>query len=291
MSGSAKSMRLKFKGEKKRSSKDHGDHGAGGGGKRRRLENEESDVEEVAWVNVENDYDISGPTFIYHSEGDFKQRILAYNTTLSALELCTFSDKLPTQTEIDGEVVQVVQQEITPQSVHQVWVANRIPGSKKWTFKSAESKFLSCDKFGHVTADSDARGPREEWETTNRLVAEKGLALRSYYGGYLTVDQVAGGKMVIRADTETVGESEMWKMKVQWKYRHQSRNVTLDRVKRHKAGDAAGKRGEVLDEEKLMQAWGSRGVAEMGDKKSLRKAMKEGRLAEAMLDRREKMKR
>lgn len=52
----------------------------------------------------------------------------------------------------------------------------------------------------------------------------QGVALRSYHGGYLTLDEVAGGKMVVRGDAENVGASETWNVRVQWKFRHEVRN-------------------------------------------------------------------
>ncbi len=206
--------------------------------------------------------------------------------------------------------------ETTPTSVHQVFVASRVAGTDAWNLKSAEGRYLGlvsspssaksedgAPALTAVNAQAEARGPNEAW-FLERVVGLggscAGIALRSAAGGYLQLDEVAGGKVVVRADGTGPSAGECaWQVKVQWKHRHAARKEHLHA-------------GPTLSGSGLKQAYdpaadlGS-GAAALGklnrsrlgliggkqvdiSNRGLAKAAKEGRLAEEMLERRIKAK-
>ena len=176
--------------------------------------------------------DVTGPTFLFQSSEDWAHPFtLAFNPTLNALEaLAILPPEIPPASSTSGQLAELegaeivsISSEVTPQSIYQVWVASRIAGlDDKWTFRGADGKYLGCDKYGVVKSASEARGPQEEWQVVAQPGSER-LALRSVHGGYLTLDQVAGGKRVVRADAESITDAELWHVRVQWKFRHKAR--------------------------------------------------------------------
>jgi protein FRG1 len=85
---------------------------------------------------------------------------------------------------------------------------------------TGEGKFLSCDKHGLVAADREARGPQEEWTP---VILEGGMvAFMNVYDKYLGVDEVAGGQLVLRGDSDTAGFQERFYVKIQNKYKQEA---------------------------------------------------------------------
>ncbi|GAA5968282.1 hypothetical protein JCM11641_003795 [Rhodosporidiobolus odoratus] len=186
-----------------------------------------------------------------------------------------------------------------PQDVHHVWVCTRIPDTQdKVTFRSGTGKFLSADEYGAVTADREARGLQEEWSLEES--GEGRLALKSAYGKFLSVDVVAGGKVELRADEESVGPGERWKVLMQGEFVAKARKQYNDRngIKTGSGGrgdgltvvkDLAGAEVDAI-KKYHHHAKGSDLVGTADDARALKRARKEGKLAEAMLDRRAKLK-
>lgn len=100
-----------------------------------------------------------------------------------------------------------------PTQIDAIWRCARVPESEdKITLKSAQDRFLACDQVGVVSAEREARGAQEEFifipmhEHTGRGA----FALQSAaFGKYLGVDEVAGGKLELRCDADTIGEDEV----------------------------------------------------------------------------------
>ncbi|GAA5978519.1 hypothetical protein JCM10908_004386 [Rhodotorula pacifica] len=189
-----------------------------------------------------------------------------------------------------------------PSDVHHVWVCARIPDTNdKVTFRSGSGRFLASDELGRVSADREARGMQEEW--TLEPVEGEGqpksgrMVIKSAYGKYLSVDVVAGGKVELRADETKEGPTERWKIMMQGEFVVKAKKQYNERngIKtKPDAGytvvtDLAG--AEVAAISKYHHhARGADAVGTAEDVRALKKARKEGKLAEAMLDRRMKLK-
>lgn len=347
-----KSLRLSFKGEAPKKRKRS--HESSSGSRRHKTGRSHadrggiSDVEDVggdeqAWVSVESELDLSGPCFIFtrsRLEPHAALHSVAFQPTLQSVEAAAVlpasglasNDDIATLHASDPRLAEELEgaeivpsneslgmdtDTITPQSVYQVWVATKVPGSEspaRFTFKSAEGKFLGADKHGTLRASMEARGPQEEWtlKTAAGPSGQRQWMLRSVHGQYLALDQVAGGKTVVRADAErseasSEDASALWNIKVQWKHRHAARHASGDAdaqgLRRTKANDPTAlqhnARDQVISQE--LDTLRSRAGAQYmpsnygasmskEERRALRKAQKEGRLAEEMLDRRTKLK-
>ncbi|KAF8201540.1 FRG1-like family-domain-containing protein [Pholiota molesta] len=277
MSDKIRPTKLKFKGEKtkKKRKREDGEDAVGRSSKRKA---DEKDPE--TWVLPESVNELRGPTFIVHPS-DPSPLSINYNSTTNRLTLSSL-DKDKTE---DGDAINVLDR--TPTDVSQVWVITRIAGASTINLRTGtgEGKFLSCDAHGLVSADRDARGPQEEW--TPVVLPDGMVAFMNVYEKYLGVDEAAGGSLQLRGDSDEVGFAERFWVKIQHKYKKEAH----EEEKKRKEGLTAP---PVIDESstnRIHQAWGAgRSIVSAEDKKELKRARKEGRLAEAMLDRRAKLK-
>ena len=109
----------------------------------------------------------------------------------------------------------------TPTDVSQVWVVTRVASSLTVNIHTGvgEGKFVSCDKHGLVSADREACGPQEE---CTPVVFHSGMvAFQNVYEKYL-VDEVAGGQLALRGDSEEVSFGEHFWVKIQSKYKKEA---------------------------------------------------------------------
>lgn len=195
-----KATKLRFKGEskKRKRTRHNEDNGAGPSG------TDEQDAE--SWVNPTSALFIRGPVWITHSSESVKYCI-TFNSISNKLILAT----LPLDASADG-----------PTDVAQVWVATRIAGTDTIDLRTGSAdgggRFISCDTHGLVSADRSARGPQESW--TPEYIEEGGgaWAFKNIYGKYLGVDEVAGGSMALRGDSDNAGAAEQFHIRIQRKY-------------------------------------------------------------------------
>lgn len=209
-----RSTKLKFKGEKtrkKRKRHDDDDTDAGRSTKRR-----EDDRDPDTWVLPEQANEIRGPTFIFHPS-DPSPISINFNSTTNRIVLYSL-DK--SKNEDDSTPPTLLEQ--TPSDVAQVWVTTRVAGSPTINLRTGigEGKFLSCDKHGLVSADRDARGPQEEW--TPVIFPDGMVAFMNIYEKYLGIDEIAGGSLQLRGDSEEVGFRERFWVKIQNKYKKEA---------------------------------------------------------------------
>lgn len=225
MADQIRSTKLKFKGEKpkKKRKREHGDDDKRGGSSRRKVDEQEPE----SWVMPENVNELRGPTFIIHpSEPPIS---INYNSTAHRIVL----NALDKERADDNEVVKLLDR--TPADVSQVWVITRVSGSATINIRTGtgEGKFLSCDAHGIVSADRDARGPQEEW--TPVVLPDGMIAFMNVYEKYLGIDEVAGGTLQLRGDSEEVGFAERFWVKIQNKYKKEAN----DEEKKRKEGISA----------------------------------------------------
>ncbi|KAG1832090.1 FRG1-like family-domain-containing protein [Suillus variegatus] len=268
-----RSTQLKFKGDKikKKRKREHHDEGSAS----KRVEDEDPET----WVLPENAAEIRGPTFIIHPS-DPSPISVNFDSTRNKIVLSSLDKDSTSDTDTPSLLDRI------PTEVAQVWVTTRVAGSATINLRTGtgEGKFLSCDKHGIVSAFREARGPEEEW--TPVILPDGMVAFMNVYENYLSVDEVAGGSLQLRGDSEEVGFRERFWLKIQSKYKKEAHE---EKKKRE-----AGSELTVIDETStnhMHQAWGAgRSVVSQEDKRELKRARKEGRLAEALLDRRAKLK-
>jgi protein FRG1 len=103
-------------------------------------------------------------------------------------------------------------------------------GGHKISLKSAFERYLSTDKFGVVTCDTEAVGPTEEWEIVTR---DDGMGLISARGKFLSADE-SGAKgsasAVARADSDEMKFTEVFKIRCQAQNKIKSRKRKAETV-------------------------------------------------------------
>lgn len=222
-----RSTKLKFKGEKikKKRKRDAVDDEAGLPTRKRR--DDDGDLE--TWVMPEDATEVRGPTFIVHPS-DPSPMSVNFNATAGRVLLQPL-DKSKAD-EGPEETIPVLDR--VPTDISQVWVVTRVAGSSTINLRTGtgEGKFLSCDKHGLVSADREARGPQEEW--TPELLPDGMVAFKNIYERYLSVDEVAGGTLQLRGDSEEVGFRERFWIKIQHRYKKEAN----DEEKKKKTGIA-----------------------------------------------------
>ncbi|KZT55106.1 hypothetical protein CALCODRAFT_499051 [Calocera cornea HHB12733] len=272
--------KLSFKGEKplKKKKKQH---------REGRSREDEGDPQD--WVFPDVPEQILGPTFILSPASSLSATYcLAYDSTRGRLNLSALAEDSPTD---------------RPTEIPQVWVATRVAGTTSVNLRTPDGKFLSCDKYGVVSADSEARGPQEEWvaervegpapevkeeEDEDKPAvapAEIHFGFKSVHGGWIGLDELAGGKLGVRGDAE---KPEPWVVRVQkeWKFK-----AGEEERRRNEIDNPGKRRIDEVETNHNFQAWGAgRSVTSHEDTRELKKARKDGMLSEAMLDRRAKLK-
>ncbi|KAJ7097807.1 FRG1-like family-domain-containing protein [Mycena belliarum] len=279
MSDKVKSSRLTFKGDSKKKKRKRED---GDGGRPSKRKDDDKDPE--TWVLPEASNEIRGPTFIVHPS-DPSPICVTYNSTSNRVILSVLDKARADDAAEDPEPPTLLER--TPTDVSQVWVITRVAGSPTVNLRTGtgEGKFLSCDAHGLVAADRDARGPQEEW--TPVVLPDGMVAFMNVYEKYLSVDEVAGGALTLRGDSEEVGFRERFWIKVQYKYKKEAN----EEEKQKKDGLSDPLQIDETGTNKIYQTWGmGRSVTSEADNQELKRARKEGRLAEALLDRRSKLK-
>ncbi|KAG4305963.1 hypothetical protein PORY_000873 [Pneumocystis oryctolagi] len=243
-----KSSKLSFKGEKKK--------------RKKRLsleiaetvtettdEVEVENTEEANWIRLTSLEDISGPLF------------LTFPSSPPIALSCDASGKvfgMPLDVSDNLNAVE-------PNDVRQVWVSTAISDTGKYSFKSFTGKYLSCDKYGFLSAKQDALGYAEQFEC---FLREDGLAIQSVYEKFISIHELDDG-VEIRGDAETIGFCECFRAKIQGS--RKKRKVEVKETVSHKirSKELESMAGRKLSQEEIMQ---------------LKAAFKEGTLNEALLD-------
>ena len=207
--------KLKFKGDKTKKKRKREHEEEGESSSRRRRKEEDDDAPET-WVLPDEANEIRGPTFIMHPS-DPSPICVTYDSTRGRIVLHSFDKE---KTEDDQEPPKLLDR--IPTEVSQVWVVTRVAGSSTINLRTGvgEGKFLSCDKHGIVSADREARGPQEEW--TPVVFPDGMVAFQNVYEKYLSVDEIAGGQLALRGDSEEVGFRERFWVKIQSKYKKEA---------------------------------------------------------------------
>jgi protein FRG1 len=219
MSDKVRPSKLKFKGDKgkKKRKREEEDNTGADSGSRRRRRDDADDESPDTWVQPEQANEIRGPTFIFHPS-DPSPVSVNYDSTRGRIVLSSLDKDIKSE---DADRPSSVL-ERTPADVSQVWVITRVAGSPTINLRTGvgEGKFVSCDKHGIVSADREARGPQEEW--TPVVFPDGMVAFQNIYEKYLSVDEVAGGNLALRGDSEEVGFKERFWVKIQSKYKKEA---------------------------------------------------------------------
>ncbi|WVF68387.1 hypothetical protein IAT40_003152 [Kwoniella sp. CBS 6097] len=306
------SKKLKFKGEKPKKKKRSHHSGHGGGG------DDEADslaalvaADPRGWVFPENPLEISGPAFILLPSEPITclawdpQRERVYAAPIDLPQVPEGMNDLS-----EAEILQTIE----PSDVNHVWVISRLSGSEDVvSLRSSTGTFLTASPSGTLSASTPSRGPLEAFiplaassTSSSSSSLFPGYSIQTQHNSkYLSTVPPTGaavGKLraELRVDADTPQANETVRIKCQREFVYKAR---LAQQEAQDSGGARSKKrmleggpseGSIEDEMKKnreAQTWGGgRSIVSEKDRRELKKARKEGKLAEAMLDRRAALK-
>jgi len=145
----------------------------------------------------------------------------------------------------------------------------------KVAFKSGYGKYISVNACGDILARSEAVGPQEQIEI---VIEDERLALQGHNGQFITLTD----QRELKARSATAKEKEIISLRT---------NISRTKKKKVSEEDSCDVRDFEIKYVKDFQSFEDRKLRlHEGPKSSLEKARSVGKLHEAMLDRREKMK-
>ncbi|KAG5438905.1 hypothetical protein PCANB_002235 [Pneumocystis canis] len=170
---------------------------------------------------------------------------------------------------------------IEPDDVRQVWVSTSISDTGKYSFKSSTGKYLSCDKYGFLSAKQEALGYAEQFEC---FLKEDGLAIQNVYEKFISIHELEKGAVEIRGDAETIGFCECFRAKIQGcrkKRKIETKETTVNRIRTKELESMSV---NMLFDEKILNI--NRAGRKLTEEEivKLKAAFKEGTLNEALLD-------
>ncbi|QSL64591.1 hypothetical protein MERGE_001892 [Pneumocystis wakefieldiae] len=139
--------------------------------------------------------------------------------------------------------------DVEPDDVRQVWVSTALSDTGKYSFKSSNGKYLSCDKYGFLSAKKDAVGYSEQFEC---FLKENGLAVQSAYEKFISVHELDNG-IEIRGDAETVGFCECFRAKIQGCYKKRKIVAKETTVSKIRSKELESMTGRKLTKEEIIQ--------------------------------------
>ncbi|WVR07966.1 hypothetical protein IAU60_005009 [Kwoniella sp. DSM 27419] len=301
------SKKLKFKGDKPKKKKRS--HHSG-----QNAEVEEDEMAALAaadprgWIFPESPMEISGPSFILLPSEPLTclawdpQRQKVYAAPVDIPQAPEGMNDLS-----EAEILQTIE----PSDVNHVWVVSRLSGSEDViSLRTSSGTFLTASPSGSLTADTPSRGPLEAFiplaafSESSSSSLFPGIALQTQHSSkYLSASAPTGAavgkvKAELRIDAGDMGRTETLRVKCQREFVYKARLAmqegkegTKSKKRFMDGGPAEGSIEDEMKRNRETQAWGGgRTIVSEQDRRALKKARKEGKLGEAMLDRRAALK-
>ncbi|KAI1656989.1 actin-crosslinking protein [Daldinia decipiens] len=159
-----------------------------------------------------------------------------------------------------------------PHDVRQVWVANKIYGTESFRFKGRYGKYLSCDKYGILSATSEAISPLETWTVIPTPETPGTFQIQSQSETFLTIKEPtkANGTPEVRGDATEISFDTTLRIRMQARFKPRLKATkeekAKERISRQELEEAVGRR---LNEDEV---------------RNLKKARREGDYYEQLLD-------
>ena len=213
-------------------------------------ENEEDD----SWVSAEAIHDITGPV------------IFVLPTDPASCLACDAHGKIfasDLENIVDGDPATA-----EPHDVRQVWVANRVAGTESFSFKGHHGRYLGCDKFGIVSAKSEAISPEQSFLCLLAPSSPGTFALQTPGENFVSI--VDGKETAIRGDAEEIDFNSTLRIRMQARFKPRLKASKEEKAK------------EKISRRELQEAVGR--LLDDAEVKVLKKARREGNFHEALLD-------
>jgi len=227
-------------------------------------QNYEYKNEKEGWTKVKLTADLQGPLFITMPGNSQKCLVFDENGCIKVDDIEGFD-----KDRNSGE----------PSSAKQV-ILGQFLASGVFALKSAYGRYFASNKVGEVSVQREAVGPQEEWTP---LLRDDGVAFQNVYEQFLRFD---ANTQTLRADAEEITSRDVFQVQCQAALQ-QKREIAIKKPKDGVENVSALEKEEI----KRFQSSKSLKIAGVANGQGhLRKAKEEGRLREALLDRRSKIK-
>ncbi|MCJ1299895.1 hypothetical protein MMC08_002689 [Hypocenomyce scalaris] len=211
--------------------------------------------EDDSWVTAEAPSDITGPV------------IFALPSTPPTCIACDANGKV-----FASELENLVEGDLStaePHDVRQVWVANRVAGTDNISFKGHHGRYLSCDKFGILSATTEAISPEESFLCIATPSTPGTFSIQTQREKFLTMTEDTKVPEV-RGDAESVSFNATFRIRMQARFK--------PRLKANKESKAR----EKISRKELEEVVGRR--LDDDEVRRLKRARREGDYHETILD-------
>ncbi|KAL8740806.1 MAG: hypothetical protein Q9190_006532 [Brigantiaea leucoxantha] len=160
-----------------------------------------------------------------------------------------------------------------PHDVRQVWIANRIVGTEKVSFKGHNGRYLGCDTKGVLSATTEAISPEESFLCVESSETLQAFSIQTQAQQYLTAhdDSI---KYEVRGDASSTSTGTALHIRMQARFKprfkESKESRSKEKISRKELEESVGRR---LDEDEVRR---------------LKKARVQGNFHEAILDARVK---
>ncbi|KAH6711730.1 FRG1-like family-domain-containing protein [Leptodontidium sp. MPI-SDFR-AT-0119] len=221
--------------------------------------NEDTAVDDDSWVTAEATGDVVGPIVLVLPSDPPSCIACDTNGQVFASALENILNDDPSTAE--------------PHDVRQVWVANRVAGTETFSFKGHHGRYLSCDKFGILSANTEAVSPLESFLSIPTADTPGTFQIQTLRDTFLTIKPSTSSKSSalpeVRGDADAITFNTTFRIRMQARFKPK-----LKASKEEKAR-------EKISRKELEEAVGRR--LEDDEVRKLKKARREGDYHEALL--------
>ncbi|KAK6076498.1 frg1-like family protein [Seiridium cupressi] len=147
-----------------------------------------------------------------------------------------------------------------PHDVRQVWIANKIAGTENFRFKGRYGKYLSCDKYGFLSATSEAVSPLETWTIIPTADTPGTFQLQTLRETFLTVQEStkANAGPEVRGDATEISFDTTLRIRMQARFKPKLKaskeEKAKEKISRRELEEAVGRRLEEDEVRTLKRA-------------------------------------
>ncbi|KAH7396465.1 FRG1-like family-domain-containing protein [Pyrenochaeta sp. MPI-SDFR-AT-0127] len=209
-----------------------------------------------SWVTADVPSDMSGPV------------VLVLPTDTPACLACDANGKVfasALENIVDGDLATA-----EPHDVRQVFVAHRVAGTESLSFKGHHGRYLSCDKYGLLTANATAISPEESFLAIPVPDNPSSFSLQTPRDKFLAIDESATSGPQVRGDAESIAFNTTLRIRMQARFKPRLKADKEDKAK------------EKISRKELEELIGRR--LDDDEVRKLKKARREGNFHETALD-------
>ncbi|KAH4233537.1 hypothetical protein HBI82_134240 [Parastagonospora nodorum] len=165
----------------------------------------EGTEDDDSWVSAEVPSDISGPV------------VIVLPTETPSCLACDANGKVfasALENMVDGDLGTA-----EPHDVRQVFVANRVAGTEGLCLKGHHGRYLSCNKYGILSANATAMSPEESFIVIPVPDNPSAFSLQTARDKFLSIDESSASTAEVRGDVETITFNTTFRIRMQARFK------------------------------------------------------------------------